>query len=343
MRNLTLRGLRVFEAAATTGSFSRAGELMGMTQSAVSQQIRQLEEEIGTRLFDTAARPIRLTEAGAELLRHTRVVLAQLSVAEDALSTLQGSFRGQLHVGVVSPGQYFVPRLLTSFRRLHPALRLKLSQGRRDQLLERLSERQIDLLIGGYPPAEAEVEIEVFARHPHCIVASAEHPLVGAKDIEWGALADETFILRETGSATRAFLEHLLQVQRLQVRTDVEMQGPVAVNAAVMAGMGISFVSAHTVQSELASGRIAVLDVQEMPKLLDWCVLTRRDTPLSFGQRLLRDHILAEGEAAAACRMDQGPIGGWAQAAAAPGADQPPSTPRGVSGGRPDRGASTTV
>lgn len=86
MRHLTLRSLRVFEAAATTGAYSRAGELMGMTQSAVSQQIRQLEDETGTRLFDTQARPIRLTDAGAGLLRHARVILAQIRVAEDALA-----------------------------------------------------------------------------------------------------------------------------------------------------------------------------------------------------------------------------------------------------------------
>lgn len=303
MRNLTLRGLRVFEAAATTGSFSRAGELMGMTQSAVSQQIRQLEDELGTRLFDTQARPIRLSDAGAELLRHCRVILAQVSVAEDALSTLQGQFRGQVHVGVVSPGQYFVPRLLAAFRRQHPELRLKLSQGRRDHLLLMLAERQIDLLIGGYPPAEAEVEAEVFARHPHCVIAAPDHHLAGHHALPWSALRDDTFILREAGSATRAFLEHLLQMQRLQVRADVELQGPEAIKAAVMAGMGISFASAHTFQSELAAGRLVVLDVQETPKQLDWCVLTRRDTPLSATQRLLRDHILAHGTQAAACQL----------------------------------------
>ncbi len=303
MRNLTLRGLRVFEAAATTVSFSRGGELMGMTQSAVSQQIRLLEDELGTRLFDTQARPIRLTDAGAELLRHTRVILAQVSVAEDALGSLQGHFRGQLHVGVVSPGQYFVPRLLATFRLQHPELRLKLTQGRRDHLLALLAERQIDLLIGGYPPAEAEVEAEVFARHPHCIIAAPDHRLARERQIPWASLRDDTFILREAGSATRAFLEHLLQMQRLQVRADVELQGPEAIKAAVMAGMGISFASAHTFQSELAAGRLVVLDVQDTPKQLDWCVLTRRDTPLSTTQRLMRDHVLAGGALAAACRL----------------------------------------
>jgi len=306
MRNLTLRSLRVFEAAATTGGYSRAGELLGMTQSAVSQQIRQLEDELGARLFDTQARPIRLTDAGAELLRHARVILAQVSVAEDALTTLDGHYRGQLHVGVVSPGQYFVPRLLAGFRLAHPELRLKLSQGRRDHLLGLLAERQLDLLIGGYPPAEADVEAEVFARHPHCIIAAPDHRLAAERQIPWAALRDDTFILREAGSATRAFLEHLLQMQRLQVRADVELQGPEAIKAAVMARMGISFASAHTFQSELAAGRLVVLDVQEMPKQLDWCVLTRRDTPLSGSQRLLRDHVLAHGTQAAACQLGTG-------------------------------------
>jgi DNA-binding transcriptional LysR family regulator len=92
-------------------------------------------------------------------------------------------------------------------------------------------------------------------------------------------------------------------MQRLQVRADVELQGPEAVKAAVMAGMGISFASAHTFQGELTTGRIAVLDVQDTPKLLDWCVLTRRDTPLSGSQQLLRDHVLAHGAHAAACRL----------------------------------------
>lgn len=308
MRNLTLRGLRVFEAAAASGSFSRAGELMAMTQSAVSQQIRQLEEELGGRLFETQTRPIRLTDAGTELLRHARVILAQVSVAEDALGSLHLSFRGQVHVGVVSPGQYFMPRLLAEFRARHPELRLKLTQGWRDQLLLLLAERQIDLLIGGYPPAEAEVEAEVFARHPHCLIAAPGHRLVGHPAVEWAQLRDETFVLREAGSATRAFLEHLLQMHRLQVRADVEMQGPEAVKAAVMAGMGVSLASAHTFQSELAAGRIAVLHVRDTPKLLDWCVLTRRDTPLSATQRLLREFVLAYGATAAACAL--GGVGG---------------------------------
>jgi DNA-binding transcriptional LysR family regulator len=303
MRNLTLRGLRVFEAAATTGSYSRAGDLLGMTQSAVSQQIKQLEDETALRLFDTQARPIRLTPAGEELLRHTRVILAQVSVADDALSTLDGRIRGQLHLGLVSPSQYFVPMLLADFRRQHPDLRLKLTLDRRDKLLTLLADRRLDLLIGGYPPAEADVEAEVFARHPHLLVCAPGHALATRRGLSWQDLRGESFIFREPGSATRNFLEHLLQVQRLQVQVDVEIQGTEGLKAAVMAGMGISFVSAHTVQTELATGRILPLDVVNMPKYLDWCVLTRRDTPLSAGQRLLKSFVLEHGAAFAACSL----------------------------------------
>ncbi len=303
MRNLTLRGLRVFEAAATTGSYSRAGELLGMTQSAVSQQIKQLEDETALRLFDTQARPIRLTDAGEELLRHTRVILAQVSVADDALSTLDGRFRGQLHLGLVSPSQYFMPTLLADFRRQHPDLRLKLTLDRRDKLLTLLADRRLDLLIGGYPPAEADVEAEVFARHPHLLVCAPGHALADRRGLTWQDLRGEAFIFREQGSATRSFLEHLLQVQRLQVQVDVEIQGTEGVKAAVMAGMGISFVSAHTVQTELATGRILRLDVADMPKYLDWCVLTRRDTPLSAGQRLLKAFTLERGAVFAQCGL----------------------------------------
>jgi DNA-binding transcriptional LysR family regulator len=317
MRNLTLRSLRVLEAAASTGNYSRAGELLGLTQSAVSQQIRQLEDETGLRLFDTHARPVRLTEAGEELLRHTRVILAQVSVAEDALSTLDGRIRGQLHMGVVSPSQYFMPTLLAAFRRLHPDLRLKLTLDRRDTLLALLADRRVDMVVGGYPPAEADVEAEVFARHPHLLVCAPGHALAQQPGLDWASLRGEAFVFREPGSATRSFLEHLLQVQRLQVHLDVEIQGTEGVKAAVMAGMGIGFVSAHTVQTELATGRIVRLDVQDMPKVLDWCLLTRRDTPLSAGQRLLRAFVLEQGAGFARCELEGG--GAVSPALARPG------------------------
>jgi len=301
MRELTLRSLRVFEAAASTSSFSRAAELMAMSQPAVSQQIRQLEEEAGLRLFDTHARPIQLTDAGRELLRHARAILAQVEVAADAMSSLEGQFKGQIHLGVVSPAQYFAPAMLTAFRERYPQVRVKLSIAQRDTLLAQLAEHKLDLVIGGYPPAHAEVEAEAFARHPHVLVASSSHPLAHQPGLQWADLRQEPFLFREPGSSTRQFLEQLMMVQGLQVQTAIELQGPETIRQAVMAGMGISFMSAHVCQTEISHGLIRVLDVAGMPKWLDWCLLYRRDRPLSSVQQALREFVLAEGAALAAC------------------------------------------
>lgn len=303
MRNVSLRALRAFEAVAAASSFSRGSELLGVTQSAVSQQIRALEEELGARLFDTLARPIRLTDAGREFLRHTRLVLAQLNVAFDAVASLEGEFRGQLQIGVVSPAHYFTPKLITAFRARHPGVRIKLCVGKRDVLLQKLSEHQIDLMISGFPAAETEVEVATFARHPHCLVAPAGHPLAGRDDLAWQDLRNEPFIFREVGSTTRNFLEHLLQTQGLQVNANLELDGNETVKQAVMAGMGISFLSAHVCQVEFEARKLAVLKVAGMPKWLDWCLLSRSEQGAPAIREAFKAFVVQEGMTHAACDL----------------------------------------
>lgn len=301
MKNLTLRSLRTFEAVASTGSFTRAAELLDISQSAVSQQIRQLDQDVGSVLFDTQARPVVMTDAGRELLRHARVILAQVRIAEDAISSLDCGLRGQLHLGVVATANYFAPYMLMAFLRRFPDVRVRLTVDSRDAILAMLADHRIDLAIAGYPPATADIEAEAFARHPHVMVASADHPLVGARRLDWDSLRNEPFLFREIGSATRQFLEHLLEVRGMQVTPSVELQGNETIKQAVMAGMGITFMSAHAIQVELEARRIAILDVIDMPRLLDWCVLTRRGLALPLVVNSFRDFVLAQGDALTRC------------------------------------------
>ncbi len=303
MRELTLRNLRIFEAAASAGSFSRAAEALGMTQSAVSQQIRILEEEVRTKLFDTQGRPIQLTDAGRELLQHARLILAQVSIATDSLASMEGEFRGQLHIGVVSPSNYFIPALMAVFRQKYPAIRMKVTMGNRRTLLTMLAEHRLDLVIGGYPPEESEVEVHSFARHPHCLVASPDNPLTALREINWRDLGNEPFIMREAGSTTRKFLEHLLQVQGLQVNANLELEGNETVKQAVMVGLGITFLSAHVFQLELQTGKLAVLDVIDMPKWLDWCLITRREASVPAVRQAFCDFVIADGAKFVHCEL----------------------------------------
>jgi len=303
MKNITLRALQIFEVAATHESFSRAADALDLTQPAVSMQVRQLEEEAGVALFEKKARRVVLTDAGRAFLVHARDILARVRIAEDALKTLEGDFSGQLHLGAISPANYFAPRLMKAFRELYPAVRMKLTVGKRDELLAALQEHHLDVVIAGFPPAHADVEAEPFARHPHCIVAVPSHRLAGRKELAWSELRDEPFLYREPGSATRQFLEHLLQSHQLQVQVSTELHGNESIKQAVMAGMGISFMSANAFQGELDSGHLCVLDIVDMPKMLDWCVLQRRDTTLTGISALFKAFVLQHGAEFAACRL----------------------------------------
>jgi len=275
---------------------------MDITQPAVSMQIKQIEEELGHVLFDKKAKPMVLTEAGRLLLRHARAILAQVHTAEDAFSSLEKSLQGQLHLGVVSTANYFAPVLMTEFRHLYPEVRLKLTVEKRDTLLAMLAEGQIDIAITGFPPSDVDVEAETFSRNPHCVVARSDHPLAGKHSIRWEDLGNEPFLFREQGSSTRKFLEHILQSRSMRVNVMVELQGNETMKHAVMSGMGLTFMSAHAFQVELEAGRLAVLDVEGMPKQLDWCLLQRRNSSLTALAAAFRAFVLENGERLTVCR-----------------------------------------
>jgi len=306
LKNLTLRQLRLFEAVASSLSFTRGAEHMGVTQPAASMQLQQLEQDLALQLLVKQGRRISLSQAGEEMLRQARRILNQVQIAEEAVAAFhqaEGGHGGLLHLGVVPTAHYFAPALLMAFAKEWPGLKFKLTVDRRETILAMLQEHQLDVAIGGYPPSEADVEADTFAQHPHCIVAAADHPLARKRRLHWDALKDEPFIFREPKSATRQFFEHLVQAQALQVKVSMELSGNETIKQAVMAGMGISFLSAHTFQIELEAGRLAVLHLEDMPKMLDWCFLHRRDALLSGVNGAFKTFVLEHGARFARCRM----------------------------------------
>lgn len=295
MKNVTLRQLKIFDVAASELSFTRAADALCLTQPAVSMQIKLLEEEVGLELFTKQGKKLFLSEAGNELLRHTRSVLAHLEIASESLAALRGEHSGRLHLGVVSTANYFAPALLAAFREQHPGVQVKLTVDRRESILGLLKDHKIDLAITGHPPNEAEVDAEVFARHPHFIVARADHPLVGQRHLRWAALRGESFIFREQGSATRNLLEYLLQQESMNVEIAFQLLGNETVKQAVIAGLGISLLSAHAFKIELEAGHMAILDLTGMPMMMDWYLLHRREKMLSGVHAAFRRFLLDEG------------------------------------------------
>jgi DNA-binding transcriptional LysR family regulator len=306
LKNLTLRQLRLFEAVASHLNYSRAAEQMSVSQPAVSMQLQQLESDLGLQLLVKQGKKVTLSQAGEEILRQTRRILNQVQIAEEMVAAFHetaGSSGGLLHLGVVPTAHYFAPKMLMAFAERWPGVKFKLTVDRRDAILAMLQEHQLDVAIAGYPPSEADVEAQTFAQHPHCIVAAADHPLAKKRNVHWDALKDEPFIFREPNSATRQFFEHLVQAQSLQVKLSMELSGNETIKQAVMAGMGISFLSAHTFQIELEAGRMAVLKMNDMPKMLDWCFLQRRDSLLSGVNGAFKTFVLEQGSHFAQCRL----------------------------------------
>jgi DNA-binding transcriptional LysR family regulator len=297
MRNATLRQLRVFAAAARHQSFGKAAEELHLTPPAISMQIRELEEQVGLPLFDRSGRQVALTVTGEYLLVYVRKVLATLKDAEDAIARFRGLETGRVSIGMVSTAKYFVPRLLAQFRQEHPAIEVKLAVGgNREQLVALLRANEVDLAIMGRPPRELATRAEPFAVHPHSVVTAPDHPLMRIGHAPASLLANYEFIIRETGSGTRAAMEKFFADHRLQPRVAMEMTSNETIKQAVMAGMGVSFLSLHTIGLERRAGLLAVPDIEGLPVLKRWYVVNNLSKTLSPAAEAFRYFILEEGE-----------------------------------------------
>lgn len=280
MRNVTFRQLRVFESVARHLSFSRAAEELHLTQPAVSMQVRQLEDSVGLPLTEQVGKRIFLTAAGTEIARHARLIAQQLREAEAALAAMKGVRGGLLNITVTSTAKYFAPRLLATFRKHHPGVELRLGVHNREEVVHQLQENQVDLAIMGRPPQEFPTVAEPFAEHPLIILSTPDHPLAGRRRIELRQLAEETFLIREQGSGTRNAMERFFAEQQFTPAATLEMSSNETIKQAVMAGMGVAFLSAHTAGLELATARLASLNVAGTPVLRQWFVVYRGDKRL---------------------------------------------------------------
>jgi DNA-binding transcriptional LysR family regulator len=293
LRNVSLRQLRVFEATARHLSFTRAARELHLTQPAVSMQMKELEQSCQLPLFERVGRGIRLTEAGAELARCAGTIAEQMELTREHLDALRGLKTGLLKLGAVSTAKYFAPSLLAAFRREYPGVSIRFSVGNRQEMIRQLADNQVDLMIMGRPPPELQTLAEPFARHPLVVVAPPSHRLARRRRIPLRDLAAESFLIREEGSGTRAAMEKLFADRGFTYRGSMEMSSNETIKQAVMAGMGISLLSAHTVGLELKAGKLVLLDVAGLPIVRDWYVIhltAKRLSPIAgaFRAFLLR-------------------------------------------------------
>jgi DNA-binding transcriptional LysR family regulator len=204
---------------------------------------------------------------------------------------MKGMKQGSLRLAVVTTAKYFAPRLLGPFCNQYPGVQVSLKVSNRERVLERLADNQDDLYILGQPPEDLDAVAESFLDNPLVVLAPADHPLVGQKNISLVRLAEEPFLLREPGSGTRIATERLFASQNLKMNVRMELGSNEAIKQAIVGGLGISVLSRHTLALDAPMGQLAILDVESFPILRQWYVAYSAGKQLSVVASTFLDYL----------------------------------------------------
>jgi LysR family transcriptional regulator, low CO2-responsive transcriptional regulator len=297
MKNVTLRQLKVFLSVSRLLSFTQAANELSLSVPAISQQIKELETDIGLKLFIRNGRKkTELTTAGEYLTEYARRVLLTIKEADLMMKQLQGRGDESLTIGLVSTAKYMVPKMLSDFKSEYGELRVRLEVRNRNQLIELLNEGIIDIAIMGTPPKELDARAEAFAIHPHAFIASPHHWLSNKSEIHPSALNKIEIISRENGSGTRNLMERFFRDYSIKPSITMEMSSNESIKQAVIANLGISFVSLHTVGPDLLRGDIKILDIEETPIDRMWYLVALNNQQVSRAAQAFRYFMLERGE-----------------------------------------------
>lgn len=295
MIQATLHQLKVFEATARHGSFTRAAEELLITQPTVSSQIKQLTKAIGLPLFEQIGKRLYLTEAGKGLFKTCQEIFERLENFEMKVADLKGTRQGQLKLAVITTAKYFIPRILGAFCRQYPGIDISLNVTNHQQIQRRMMENQDNLYILSQPSDNMNLSTQPFLDNPLVVIAPKNHPLAGKQKISITNLDGEAFIMREQGSGTRQAIQKLFYKHGVSVQVRLELGSNEAIKHAIAGGLGISILSQHTLISEGKDSELTVLDVEHFPIKRRWYVAYLRDKQLSVVAQAFLGYLLQEG------------------------------------------------
>src|SRR5690606_12012155 len=298
MKSVTFRQLRVFSEVARQLSFSRAAEALHLTPPAVTMQVKELERQVGMPLFDRQGRQVQLTTGGEYFLLYARRLLSTLKDADNVMARFKGVQTGALTVGIISTAGYFLPQLLALFRAEHPGVDVHLDVTRDiTKLMDRLHSNELDLAVMGRPPREYALRSEAFAPHAMVFVCPAGHPLLSAGHPPVEALAKHPLLVREKGSEIREVLDAYLKQHGSAARIGMEIASNETIKAAVMAGLGVGFLSLHAVANEVRHGLLRIVDFEGARMMRSWHIVHEVSKVLSPAAEAFRYFVLEQAEA----------------------------------------------
>lgn len=292
----TLHQLKVFRQVAISMNYTKAADKLGLSQPAVSIQLKQLENNLDIFLFEKIGKTLYLTPAGKELKLFCDELFVSFDNIDMTLSGLKGELAGDFCLSAVTSAKYFTPHLLGAFHKRHPKVNFHLDIVNREQIIQRLQENKDDLVIMGLIPESMALAKHPFVENPIILIASPEHPLAHRKKIPLSELSEHAFIHREKGSGTRKAFEEVLNNNGVQVSANMTLGNSETIKQAVMADLGISVVSKHSVALELATDTLVELQVEGFPLMRTWYVVHHESKHLSPIAKAFVDFVLSEEE-----------------------------------------------
>jgi LysR family transcriptional regulator, low CO2-responsive transcriptional regulator len=291
--DFTVHQLKVFRTVAQHLSYTGAAETLYLSQPAVAQQVKSLEQMLGLRLFARSGRGIVLTPEGQEFLILVDRLFTQLAETIPVVHDIHTLKRGSVVIGAsISAGTYVVPPLLGSFHALYPRIDLTLLVAHRHSIEEDLLAYKIDLGVMGFVERRERFVVEVLRPYELLVVASPFHRLASRSTIPLHDLQDETLLMRERESVTRLATELQFAQAGVPIPASLELGNIEATKEGVAAGLGIAVLPYESVAFELRNGDLVVLGVQSFPLQRQWYVVNVKGRRLSLAAKALRQLLL---------------------------------------------------
>jgi LysR family transcriptional regulator, putative pyruvate carboxylase regulator len=293
LNRLSFRQLQVFYTVYSSKGYSRAADELGLTQPAVSAQIRQLEHAIGQAVFEYVGKKLYVTAAGEQLAGHVSSIFADLERFQMDLATLQGQIRGELRLSAVSTAQYVVPYMLNGFLQQYPQVQVQLQIVNRAEALARLTENHDDLIIMGMVPESRALNILPFLDNLLVPVVNAASPLLQQQNLTTRQFLESGLLLRERGSGTRQALEGWCTRNHYPLQPKLQLGSNAAIKHGVLAGLGVAVLPRLSISAELRLGDLVIPALEGFPLRRSWCVVYpngKHPTPV---MRAFMDYVKA--------------------------------------------------
>jgi DNA-binding transcriptional LysR family regulator len=292
--SLNLHHVRIFTAIVEYGGFTKAAQMLRLSQPAVSKSLNELERQLHVALLDRSGKSVALTEAGRTLYARAGELFGVEREAERELRELRGLKRGVLRVAASTTiATYLLPPYLGRFHTRHPGVRIRTTSANTRAVLRALLEFRVDVALVEGPIEHPRVQVVPWRDDELVVIAAPGHPLRADGFVDIHRLADEQFLVREPGSGTRVVTERALAAHGVRLRRTIRVGGTEAIKQAVAAGLGLGIVSRAAAVDQLVLGRIVVLPVRELEIRRTLAQIKLRDRPTTIAGREL-EALLAD-------------------------------------------------